>query len=49
MAQSNVLMAQSNVLERNGGGVAEKGAEEGPDAQGEDHCSSQRASQPEAG
>ena len=26
-------MAQSNVLERNGGGAAEKGAEEGPDAQ----------------
>jgi hypothetical protein len=27
-------MAQSNVLQRNGGGAAEKGAEEGPDATG---------------
>jgi hypothetical protein len=33
-------MAQSNVLEGNGGGAAQKGAEEGPDAQDEDRCSS---------
>ena len=30
--QDHQLMAQSDVLERNGGGAAEKGAEEGPDA-----------------
>jgi hypothetical protein len=35
-------MAQSNVLERNGGGAAEKGAKEDPDTQGEDHCGSRR-------
>jgi hypothetical protein len=35
-------MAQGNVLEHNGSGAAEKGAEEGPDTQDEDHCSSQR-------
>ena len=40
--QDYQLMAQSDVLKRNGGGAAEKGAEEGPDAQEEDHCSSQR-------
>jgi hypothetical protein len=30
---------ESNVLEGNGGGAAEKGAEEGPDTRDEDHCS----------
>jgi hypothetical protein len=35
-------MAQGDVLQRNGGGATEKGAEEGPGAQDEDHCSSQR-------
>jgi hypothetical protein len=40
--QDHQLMAQSKVLERNGGGAAENGAEEGPDTQDEDHCSSQR-------
>ena len=33
-------MAQSDVLKGNGGATAEKGAEEGPDAQDEDHRSS---------
>jgi hypothetical protein len=35
-------MAQSDVLKRDGGGAAEKSAEIGPDAEDEDHRSSQR-------
>jgi hypothetical protein len=39
--QDHHLMAQGDVLQRHGGGAAEKGTEEGPDAEDEDHCSSQ--------
>lgn len=40
--QNHQLMAQSDVLEGNGGGAAEQGAEEGRDAEDEDHRNSQR-------
>src|SRR5262245_48674365 len=41
--QDRQLMTQSDVLEDNGGEAAENGAEQGPDAEDEDHHSSQRS------